>query len=505
MHIKNLLLIVVFLLFTVFYSEGNDVVGIWNKFEKSITNSRNYDDPYRDTELTVTYIRPDGSKLRFWGFYDGDKTWTIRFMPDMFGTWKYNASFTDGQPGIKGSFNCIPSDLPGMISQDEVNSIWFGYKGGKHMLMRSFHVGDCFFAANWPDTKRKAFLNWIQKQGYNTLSIGSHYLNRDADTRGRGWKTPDLWDEASGKLNQEEYDKMEVILDDLAERKIIVHPFAGFLGANSDYPENHADLILYIKYTLARLGSYWNVMLNVAGPELAKWKLTESEVTKIGKEIQSLDIFGHLLACHQTTNKNLFKNQSWNNYDCYQGSKTHDLHKLYKELTSTFRSSGKPFYAHETLWSGNKNHPGYSDTQLRKNAIVITMAAAALNFGDMDGNSSSGFSGSLDLAEKKQARHDIIKKVWDFFETVEYWKLSPRPDLINSGFCLAKEGEEYLVYVPERGYINVNITGGEYDFLWINAQDTSEQIEGGETSDGQKLNSPEHGDDWFCHLTKKEY
>ena len=501
MNARNLFLITFILLFTVFCSGADLDVGIWDRFETSITNTKSYEDPYRDTELIVTYTRPDGNKLQFWGFYDGDSTWTIRFMPDMLGSWKTSASFSDGQPGKSGSFNCVPSDLPGNISQDEVNPIWFGYKGGNHMIMRSFHVGDRFFAANWPDSSRKAFLDWVQKQGYNTLSIGSHYLNRDVDKRGRGWDTPNLWDNPSRKLKEAEYDKMEVILDDLAKRNIIVHPFAGFLGANSDYPNNSSDRTLYIKYTLARLGPYWNVMLNVAGPELAKWKISESEVIKIGKEIQSLDVFSHLLACHQTSNKNLFKNQSWNNYDCYQGTKTHDLDKLYTELTTTFRSEGKPLYAHETLWSGNKNHPGYSDDQLRKNAIVINMAASALNFGDMDGNSSSGFSGSLDLADKRQARHDIVKKVWNFFEMIEFWKMSPRPDLTRSGFCLAKDGEEYLIYRPSRGSITLNITDGHYNVTWINAQDTGDRIEGGKTTNGQNLSTPEHGDDWFCYLT----
>ena len=44
------------------------------------------------------------------------------------------------------------------------------------------------------------------------------------------------------------------------------------------------------------------------------------------------------------------------------------------------------------------------------------MSAAALNFGDMNGDSSSGFSGTLNLADKIQSRHDIIdigKKVGD--------------------------------------------------------------------------------------------
>ncbi len=97
------------------------------------------------------------------------------------------------------------------------------------------------------------------------------------------------------------------------------------------------------------------------------------------------------------------------------------------------------------------------------------------------------------------------KAVWDFFETLEFWKMSPRPDLVNSGFCLAKEGEEYLVYLPQRGSLTVRIAGGQYQVTWINAQDTGKHLDGGETTDGKDLFSPEQGDDWFCHLTQVKH
>jgi len=130
------------------------------------------------------------------------------------------------------------------------------------------------------------------------------------------------------------------------------------------------------------------------------------------------------------------------------------------------------------------------------------MAAAVLNFGDMKGNSSSGFTGSLELSDRCQARHDIIRKVWDFFETIEFWALSPRQDLVDNGFCLAKPGAEYLVYRPSRGAINVKVTGGPYKVTWINAQDTRDRRDGGATDDGKGLNTPKAGDDWLLLLAK---
>ena len=102
-------------------------------------------------------------------------------------------------------------------------------------MFRSFHVGDRFFASNWDDpfddndgNKRTEFLNWLQGQGYNMLSIASHYLNRQEKGRGDGWTTLKLW-----PFNVEEYREMETILDELSRCEIIVFPFAGFFGARA--------------------------------------------------------------------------------------------------------------------------------------------------------------------------------------------------------------------------------------------------------------------------------
>ena len=79
-------------------------VGVWDRFEAVVPNTHTYADPLRDVTLAVQYTRPNGSVISFWGFYDGGTTWRIRFMPDALGTWKYTASFSDGAPGLSGTF-----------------------------------------------------------------------------------------------------------------------------------------------------------------------------------------------------------------------------------------------------------------------------------------------------------------------------------------------------------------------------------------------------------------
>lgn len=485
-------------------------VGRWQRFEIFIENDTPYADPYRDATLDVTYERPDGSTVAFWGFYDGGRTWRARFMPDQLGTWAYSATFSDGAPGTSGTFACVASDVPGMLSVDESNPVWFGFRGGAHLLVRSLHVGDRFFADNYPDAKRKAFLDWAQAQGYNLLSIASHYLNRPEPGRGEGWDTPALW-----PLDAAAYRRVERILDDLAERHLMVFPFAGFFGRAAHHPTDPLEQERYLRYTLARFGSYWNILLNVAGPEpLLRKRSTMSrpEIVRLGQLVQSLDVYGHPLSVHNRTGDDEFVDEPWTSYGVLQGPKTTDLDELSAGLLANHHPS-KPLYAQETLWSGNQHgHPDYSDGELRKNAYVIHMSAAALNFSDNGGprtedigNSSSGFSGSLDLGDTRQWRHDIVKRVWDVLETFPFHAMRPRQDLVSAGYCLAQEGQQYLVYLPLGGAVDVNIDGGPYAASWINAQDGTDRRTGTPTSTGVGLVSPSDGEDWLLYLAPAEH
>ena len=479
-------------------------VGQWDRFEVSVKSEKEYGDPYRDVTLNVTYEYPGGGKTEFRGFYDGAGTWKIRFMPDRIGTWKYTAAFSDGSRRISGTFECAGSEIPGMISVDETNPVWFGFKGGKHVLIRSFHVGDRFFAENWPAAKRKAFLDWAQKQGYNMLSVASHYLNRDTQGRGRGWRTPDLWPPDAG-----EWRKAEAILNDLAERRIMVYPFAGFFGQSSDFPTDRAEQVLYIKYTLARFGPYWNVLFNVAGPEpRIKAKafqnaMSVTDINRLGRTIGELDVFGHPISIHNPSGDDPHKNEDWLDFVTLQGWKGTNLPDVYKGMLKNHHPA-KPLYAQEVFWPGNVYHKISDKADIRKKAFVLMMAAAAINYADMDGNSSTGFSGNMELSERNQTNHDIVGKVWDFFETIPFYRMTPSPETVDKGFCLADEGRCCLVYLPDGGTVNVNVRAGSYTVAWINAQNTSDRRRSGTTNDGKNLSAPDGGDDWLLFLSRTD-
>jgi len=495
-------------------------IGQWDKFELEFKNAKSYKDPYRDVELKVWLKSPEGKEFDYWGFYDGGQTWKLRFSPNEIGKWQYRVWFDDDPKTvlIDSAFRCEHSDLPGQVNKYSYNPFWLGYKGGEHEVFRSMHVGDRFFAQNWDDPydandgeKRTQFLNWLDESGYNMISVASHYLNRPEENRGLGWETPKLW-----PLDYKEYQKMEIILDTLANREIVVFPFAGFFGARAEWPTDYKEQELYIKYTLARIGFYWNTILSVAGPE-PFWRKEESQykkqmkwtdINRLGKLIKELDVHKHILTVHNEKRASQygdpFVDQDWYDMATIQGPTTLDRDELYAGLLMNHHRN-KPIYAQETLWYGNKWHPKYSDNDIRKNAYMILFSGSVLNFADMNSNSSTGFSGEIDFGQLHQDKHDIVHQVWDFFESIPFYNMRPRSDLVKSGYCLAKEGEEYFVYLDTIGEVEIFVDF-DYGFKteWINASNPKETIEGELLNEKSVVKSPAHGDDWIFHAYAKK-
>jgi len=459
-------------------ARGSDPVLLWGIFEADFSRANDYEDPFRDVSLDVTYMAPDGTKTNFWGFYDGDTVWKARFMPNLVGAWHYEASFSDHEEVMSGSFEVVDSGLPGLITKDLSNPSWFGFAGGKHASIRGFHVGDRFFAANWPSDSREIFLDWVQKQGYNLLSVASFYLNREAEGRGAGWQTPDLWDSRSRQPRPEEFARAEAILDDLSSRGIVVYPFAGFFGQSSDFPLDPDVQEFYLRYTMARFGPYWNLLYNVAGPE-PLWRpaafrnrMNAGEIIRLGSLIQELDPFGHLVSIHNETGPDPFRHETWHDYVTLQGGKEGPSPSVHR-FVERYTPGGKPVFAQEVFWPGNVWHEcECTDAEtIRKKAFLLLFAGSAINFADMDGNSSTGFSGTLDLDDRHQKWHDSVKEVWDWFDSIPFYRMSPVTNLATNGFALAEVGVRYAIYTLDaRIPITINLaeTNGTFGLRWYN-------------------------------------
>ncbi|NKB72011.1 MAG: DUF5060 domain-containing protein [Candidatus Latescibacteria bacterium] len=470
----------------------------WSRFTGALTHPTIPADPYGDVQLQIEATDPHGQPHTFAGFYDGGATWGFRLLATIPGSWHFCARFNDGSAAATGQFDVTPSDASGLLTADPADPFWFGSANGHRQLLRGLHVGDRFFAANWEADSRSAFLDWCQEQGYNLLSVASHYLNRNQEDRGRGWDTPRLW-----PLDPGQYHRLEAILDDLARRRILVFPFAGFFGQDSHYPTDPTDQETYIRYTLARLGAYPNLLFNVAGPEpnLGQSWMSEADVIRLGRLIASHAPYPHLISVHNRTGPDPYRDADWTTYGVLQGPKTVNRAELAAGLLASHHAA-KPLLAQETLWSGNVNHLSrldrdYTDTELRRNALAIHLSGAALVFADNRGKSSSGFSGTMDLADCRQDRHDILRRVWDLCQVLPYHQLRPRSQVVEGGIALGDD-HRLLVYVETPAQLT--LPSGPWEGTWIDPRQPLDRTPCGAVQSGPL--QPPTNDDWLLYLRR---
>ena len=95
---------------TVALAANDPVVPKWGRFEQSFESAVKYENPLQDATLSVVFLSPLGETNRVYGFWDGGKTWRVRFSPNMPGKWGWAAVCSDaankGLHSQSGTFLC---------------------------------------------------------------------------------------------------------------------------------------------------------------------------------------------------------------------------------------------------------------------------------------------------------------------------------------------------------------------------------------------------------------
>ena len=129
------------------------------------TAEREYPFRFVDFDATFTHI-DSGHSVNISGYYDGDATWRLRFMPTELGTWRYlTSSNTPGLDGHEGRINCVaPSEtyLRGPVATDGHH---FFHADGTARLLLSTRLS-CHLEA--PEVWRDA-VKYMQEHHINHL------------------------------------------------------------------------------------------------------------------------------------------------------------------------------------------------------------------------------------------------------------------------------------------------------------------------------------------------
>lgn len=516
----------------------------WTRIESRFTSTRDYENPVQDTKLRVAFTTPSGEKRTMLGFWDGGRTWAVRFSPDEIGTWSYRTTCSDssneGLDGKTGSFECVPykgeSDFfrHGELRLSE-NRRFFEHADGTPFFWLADTVWCGPLFADFSDWQ--VFLaDRVDKEFTAIQFVMTQWRMAKTDADGN----PTYWGKEKVRVNSKFFQRLDKYVDAINDAGLLAVPVLLWAirgEENPGYSLPEDQKIVLAEYMIARYGAHQVIWFlggdgNYTGDNAETWK-------RIGRKVFHED--QHRLATMHVRGRSWigkeFRDEPWFDFIGYQSGHGDD------EKTFRWFNQGPP----STEWDNKpalpvintepnyEAHNGYTHRRVHNDHSVRRAAYWSLLVSPTAGVTYGG-QGVWGWHCKVQAPADHIstglgspwhvakdlpgalsmKYLHQVFKSVEWWRLVPAPELLisqpgkktPSKFIAAARsaaGDLALVYLPEGGKVEIK-TDGLRDGLsarWYHPR-TGGWLEAGDVNKSPQSFEPADRNDWLLVLEADE-
>ncbi len=530
----------------------------WNMHEFAATGSSQVGNPFRDAMLVGEFTSPSGKKKIIDGFYDGDNTWRLRFVPDEEGEWNYQLRGEGVEILQHGKINCTRPVGHGFIHIHPQNPFSFAKDDGAPF----FPMGDTCYGLHddSPITKelRAAYLKTRRSQNFNfvRMSAGGSYDRAQKEPAYWAWggtaQTPDL-----DRFNPVFFHSLDKLLLQMREcgmnAELILMNFyrPPFTDPKTWTPERER---LWLHYLLARYSAFDNIFMWTIANEYethpdGKYRLDVPEdvdwVKSTARFIKKNDPYNHPVTVHPVVSSSTTGQsprdsitQPWQIGGFYGDEKAIDVlsqqtgksgdgvtwneklqckvgddPNLVASLQADLRY-GKPVLNTENGYEYLRGFPTgkrqvHHTDMVRRNSWRIVCGGGYFAAGF---RSTLGHSDAWNRIDAPNHYSFILKSegaapqlgyLYQFFNALSYWKMRPFERVSGNVVALAEKGKTYVVFFPHGGKASLDLTGtGKMQMKWFNPRTGKfgkpAIIKGG--SD-QKLKAPDNND-WTLLLTE---
>ena len=359
---------------------------------------------------------------------------------------------------------------------------------------------------------------------------------------GNGWgRESSLHDPTYNELDTRHMEKVEQMIAYANSKGITVWIHGWWSRPELDKTIGAEKIQRWWRYLVHRLGAYnviWVLageynMHNNAGFDISFWK-------KLGELVKAEDPYKRIISLHNTPPfwdggaeapqwaiGEVLQNETWLDYNQSQPGHGKYANEMIPVIIQNEyrRQPTKPIVITEPWYEFVEGNPTGMDVRLAAWGSILSGAAGHTYGGGhvWQGSvpeSPAGGGGPWPVergAEISSFNYQgavSMQHLAAFFKNIKWWELTPRPDLVNDypqPFCLAKPGEEYVVYLRYGGMINLvmgeTAIGKNFTYYWYNPS-TGEtggrrQITGKESlqfiSPGMYPGSLEYSD-WVLHV-----
>ncbi len=249
---------------------------------------------------------------------------------------------------------------------------------------------------------------------------------------------------------------------------------------------------LYYRELIARFGHHLSMNWNL-GEENDQ---PTEEVLKVANYIKKLDAYSNHLVMHTFPNKDDRYNDFIGDQSPLTGASLQLSDPEFKDVNPTVLKWREKSNATGRKWALSVDEPGKANIALlpddedpehnlaRGNALWGTLLAGAFGVEWYFGYASPNSDLTCEDFRSRDLFWDQNKHALHFFENyIPFWEMEPANELIatDSGYCFAKKGETYTIYLSmekETTTLELGTSGDEFSIAWYDPRNGGDLQEG---------------------------
>jgi Domain of unknown function (DUF5060)/Protein of unknown function (DUF4038) len=421
----------------------------WGVEEISLHSSGIYKNPFTDVQIQARFTSKEKTILVA-GFYDGDETWRIRFMPEQQGAWQFTTISNDPQLNNQtGSFEVTRPSSGNHGPVRVAKTFHFSYADGTPYFL----LGTTLY--NWlnrDEALQNETLETLSKNPFTKVRFGLfpkwYEFNRVEPASYPYVETSPLKFDLD-RFNPEFFQHVERRIADLQRLGIqadiiLFHPYDHLGFATMDAVHDDA----YIQYVAARLSAFQNVWWTMANEyDLFDPDFTPGQKVKdwdrMFQVLENSDPYSHLRGIHNIATW-YDPSKPWITHVIIQDGGGHPARRLADARTQY----QKPTVVDEYGYEGD-NGQGWGNLSGKEEVDrhwEITMAGGYASHGEtyVHPGGVLWWAAGGDLVGEAPARLAFLRSI---MSSGPFQEISPAPDIADGGSALALKGQYYLLWV----------------------------------------------------------
>lgn len=258
--------------------------GLYSRWETSLESALEYENPVQDARVTIDFEN-GGVHASAEAFWDGGRTWRVRFSPEAAGRWRWRTRCSDsndgGLHGRSGEFECEPSAPraggPLCVSPDKRH---FTRAGGTPF----FWLGDTV----WNGPLKSAEGDWAlfladrARKGFNVIQfVAAQWISAAGDAEAR----PAYLGHNRIRIEPAFFRRMDRRIDAINATGMIAAPVLAWAAAwnpdsvhlNPGNTLSDEQLVIFVRYLVSRYGAHQAVWILAGdgiytGAEAERWR-----------------------------------------------------------------------------------------------------------------------------------------------------------------------------------------------------------------------------------------